>query len=102
MLGRGPYTNVDCRPTHALVQKLKATLDELREAARTGEWTIEWQRLDEVYRQAMAADQRSDFTEAVRQFCRAISHMMNELRLQNVRKQGATTLELNVRAEDQV
>ena len=52
MLGRGPYTNVACAPSHELVQKLGRTLDELREAARDGEWTINWQPLDESCRQA--------------------------------------------------
>jgi protein phosphatase len=92
MLGRGPYTHVLCKPNHELVAKLKATLDELRDAAREGHWDINWQPLDESCRQAAAADQSGNFADAVRQNCRAISYMMNELRRQADRKGGATTI----------
>jgi len=92
MLGRGPYTEVPCGPSHELVQKLKATLDELRQAAKEGNWTINWQPLDDSCRQASTADGAGSFSEAVRHYCRAISHMMNELRLQTVKKMGSTTI----------
>ncbi len=86
MLGRGPYTSVACPPSHELAQKLAATLDELREAAREGNWAIEWKPLDDSCRQAQAADQAGHYPDAVRHYCRAISFMMNQLRSQNVRK----------------
>jgi protein phosphatase len=88
MLGRGPYTNVACPPSHEMTQKLAATLDELREAAREGDWTVNWRPLDECCRQAAVAEQAGNFVEAVRQYCRGISYVMNELRLQNVKKAG--------------
>jgi len=82
MLGRGPYTTVACRPNHELVQKFAATLGELREAAREGDWAINWQPLDQSCREALAADEQENFAEAVRHYCRAISYVMNELRRQ--------------------
>jgi PPM family protein phosphatase len=88
MLGKGPYTRAVCRPDHALVQKLKATLDELRDAARDGDWSIQWQPLDDSCRQAQTAADASNFPEAVRHYCRGISYVMNELRLQNAKKAG--------------
>jgi protein phosphatase len=97
MLGRGPYTNVPCRPTHELADKLKATLDELGQAAREGSWDINWQPLDDACRQAATADDAGNSSEAVRLYCRAISHMMNELRLQAGRKGGATTITFHAR-----
>ena len=60
--------------------------DELREAAREGEWNIDWQPLDESCRQAEESDTARDFAAAVRHYCRAISHMMNELRSQSEKK----------------
>jgi hypothetical protein len=97
MLGRGPYTSVACGPSHELVQKLKATLDELRDAAREGEWNINWEPLDESCRQATASDSGRNYADAVRHYCRAISHMMNELRSQNEKKRGnTTTVDFNV------
>jgi len=92
MLGKGPYTQATCEPNHELVQKLKATLDELREAARDGEWTIHWQPLDDSCRKAQAADDAGQFAEAVRQYCRAISFVMNELRSQNAKKASDSTV----------
>lgn len=88
MLGKGPYTSAVCRPNHALVRKLRATLDELREAARDGDWSIRWQPLDDSCRQAQTAVDASNFPEAVRHYCRGISYVMNELRSQNVKKAG--------------
>jgi serine/threonine protein phosphatase PrpC len=85
-LGKGPYASVDCSPNRELVRKLAATLDELREAAHDGEWTINWQPLDEACEKALAAGQSGNFAEAVRQYCRAISHVMSELRMQGPKK----------------
>src|SRR5262245_6505368 len=86
VLGRGPYTNVACPPSHDLALKLAATLDELREAAREGNWDINWKPLDDACRHAQVSDQAGNFVDAVRHYCRGISYMMNQLRLQNVRK----------------
>jgi PPM family protein phosphatase len=83
MLGKGPYTSATCAPNHELAQKLAATLDELRDAASEGSWTINWTPLDESCRQALAADEAGNFVEAVRHYCRAISYVMSELRAQN-------------------
>lgn len=92
MLGKGPYTSTKCEPDHQLVQKLGATLNELRTAAREGSWDINWQPLDDSCKRAAAADKSGDFAEAVRHNCRAISYMMNELRQQQKKKLGATTV----------
>lgn len=97
MLGKGPYTTAKCQPDHTLVKKLRKTLDELRQAAREGNWDINWQPLDESCKKAATADEAGDFSEAVRQNCRAISHMMNELRLQQKKRLGATTVNFSLR-----
>jgi serine/threonine protein phosphatase PrpC len=88
ILGRGPYTTTTCTPNHELVRKLAATLDELREAARDGSWTINWEPLDESCRQAQAADEAGNFVEAVRHNCRAISYVMSQLRAQHDKRAG--------------
>jgi hypothetical protein len=82
MLGRGPYTSAECRPSHELAQKLAAMLDELREAAEGGEWQINWRPLADACQKAAAADQAGNFADAIRQYCRGITFMMNELRKQ--------------------
>jgi protein phosphatase len=97
MLGKGPYTTAHCEPNAQLVQKLSATLDELRQAAREGSWDINWAPLDESSKLASAAAAAGDYTEAVRQDCRAISHMMSELRHQQKKKVGSTTINFSYR-----
>ena len=82
MLGRGPYTSAECRPSHEFAHKLAAMLEELREAARDGEWKINWRPLDDACQKAAAADQAGNFADAIRQYCRGITFMMNELRKQ--------------------
>ena len=89
ILGKGPFTSTVCPPSHDLAQKLADTLSELREAARDGNWSINWRPLDEACQHAAVADKGGNFSEAVRQYCRGISHMMSELRKQNVKKTGS-------------
>jgi len=60
---------------------------ELREAAREGDWAINWQPLDQACSAATTACEQAQFAEAVRQYCRAISYVMSELRQQ--RKKGS-------------
>ncbi|HEX5102161.1 MAG TPA: hypothetical protein VFV87_00010, partial [Pirellulaceae bacterium] len=88
MLGRGPYTSTVCPPSHELVQKLADTLDELREAARDGDWTIDWHPLDDCCRAAVSADRSGHFAEATRQYCRGISYVMKALRSQPGKRAG--------------
>ena len=93
MLGRGPYTSVACPPSHELAQKLAGTLDELRQAARDGQWTIHWQPLDECCRKALAADEAGNYAEAIRHYCRGITYTMNELRKQPPKRASESALE---------
>jgi protein phosphatase len=86
--GHGPYAEVICTPNATLVDKLKQTLDELREAAREGEWTIAWEPLDAAFERALAAEKGGNHVEAVRQLCRGISYVMQALR-----SQGGTSSE---------
>jgi protein phosphatase len=92
MLGKGPYTSTKCQPDNHLVKKLGATLDELRSAAREGNLDVNWQPLEDSCKKAAAAAKAGDFCEAVRHNCRAISYMMSELRLQQKKRLGATTV----------
>jgi protein phosphatase len=82
LLGKGPYAQTTSRPDDRFLQRLAAIVEELREAAREGDWVIEWTAFDELVRKAMQADREKNYLEGVRQYCRAISFMMNELRSQ--------------------
>jgi protein phosphatase len=86
MLGKGPYTNTPCPPSHELAEKLAGTLQELREAAQEGSWSINWRPLDEAIKHAATADKAGNFAEAIRQYCRGITYMMSELKRQPPKK----------------
>ncbi len=84
-LGRGPYSETISQADHEFLQKLAHTVDELREAAREGDWVIDWRKFDEFVAKALAADRDKQYVEGVRYFCRSISFMMNQLRSQPTR-----------------
>jgi hypothetical protein len=89
-LGKGPYTAIACSPGHEFISKLAEVIEELREAARDGNWNIDWRTFDEYCNRAQAADERKSYIDGVREFCRAISFMMKELRSQGTKKSDST------------
>jgi protein phosphatase len=89
-LGKGPYTATACAPGREFLSKLAEIIEELREAARDGNWSVDWRTFDEHCNRAQLADERKNFTEGVREFCRAISFMMQELRTQGTKKSDST------------
>jgi serine/threonine protein phosphatase PrpC len=93
MLGRGPYTRVECPPNHELVDKLAATLAELREAAHDGSWSIDWGPIDSLCTKAAAADQAGNHAEAIRGYCQGITYTMEQLRKQPLKKGGDSAIE---------
>lgn len=81
-LGRGPYDPTDCPPGPQMADGLGKIVEELRIAANTQEWQIDWDRFDSYDRQAQTAIGQQSFKEAVRYYSRAISFMMEEIRKQ--------------------
>ena len=81
-LGRGPYDPTQCPPGPEMAESLAKVVEELRIAANTQEWSIDWDRFDSYDRQAKTAISKQSFKEAVRYYARAISFMMEELRKQ--------------------
>ncbi len=92
-LGKGPHTTTTCQPGPAFLTKLSEVIEELREAARDGNWNINWRSFDDLCRRAQAADESKDYPEGVRQYCRAISFMMQELRSQGAKKGTDSTIQ---------
>ena len=81
-LGRGPYDPTDCPPGPQMAENLAKIVEELRIAANTQEWSIEWDRFDSFERQAQTAVSQQSYREAVSYYARAISFMMEEIRKQ--------------------
>jgi protein phosphatase len=85
-LGKGPYTASDCAPDGPFVARLGQIAEELRQAARTDGWGIDWSRFDAHASQGAAAAGANDFATAIREYCHAISFMMTELKSQRGRR----------------
>lgn len=90
-LGRGPYASFDATPDASFVARLTELAQQLRDAASNEQWTIEWGPFNSYVEKAVAAG--DDHREAVQNYARAISFMMNQLRQQR-RKQASDSVEL--------
>jgi len=91
--GKGPHGHAICKPGDELVATLSTILEELREAAEESQWQVRWNRFDNYKRCAVDAANSKDFPEAVRYYAKAISFMMEELRNQQRRQAGESTLD---------
>jgi protein phosphatase len=78
-LGKGPYAKVECRPSETLVAELKRLVDQLRDAATEGNWSLDWSKFNTYSKQAQAEAEKHDFPQAVRDYSRALRSMMSEL-----------------------
>ena len=92
-LGKGPYTATVCAPGHEFLSNLAGVIEELREAARDGNWNVDWRKFDEFCNRAQAAEERQNYLEGVREFCRGISFMMKELRSQGTKRGTDSTIQ---------
>jgi protein phosphatase len=81
-LGKGPYVSWDCTPDLAFATELSKVGQQLRDAASGSEWSVKWTEFNAHDARAVSATRKGDYTEAVREYCRAISSMMEQLRHQ--------------------
>jgi protein phosphatase len=81
--GKGPYTTAQAAPRREFIDALQKLLQELREAANDNHWIIEWSKLQTFTDGAAAAVESKDLPEAVRQYCRAVSFLMAQIRGQH-------------------
>ena len=92
-LGQGPYVNVKCAPSDEFARTLATTLAELREAAEEAKWEVRWSLFDDHQKRAESACEAGDYAKAIRDYAKAISFMMDELRQQQNRKAGDSSIE---------
>jgi serine/threonine protein phosphatase PrpC len=81
-LGNGPYSDSKCEADEASVGKFSEVVEQLREAAFRKDWKLDWFHFNNLLAEATAARQAADHAEAVRQYIRAASFMMAQLKLQ--------------------
>ncbi len=82
---QGPHGHWDCRPSHGFVEELRRILDDLLIAVEEERWQIDRAALEHLTSRAMAAHQANQLDEAVRNYCRAMTLVMRQLRNQGVR-----------------
>ncbi len=82
--GRGPYTRQPCADAAVMADRLAQLAEQLREAATGQNWTIRWDEFQRLIETAQAARPDTPL-ESLRNYARAISHMMQELRDQRSR-----------------
>jgi PPM family protein phosphatase len=85
-LGKAPYTVFNCTVDGAFIGQLAGVSQQLRDAAAGSNWTVDWATFNEHERLAAAANQSGRLADAVREYCLAITSMMDQLRQQRTRK----------------
>jgi hypothetical protein len=80
--GRGPYVSCDCSPNEEFIGKLIEIIDQLRDAAVGENWKIDWDGFNQFIARADTARASADFTSSAREYLRAISFMMAQLKSQ--------------------
>jgi protein phosphatase len=80
--GKGPYASWDCTPDVAFVTELSKVGQQLRDAASGSEWSVQWTEFNAHDTRAISATHKGGYTEAAREYCRAISSLMEQLRHQ--------------------
>jgi protein phosphatase len=85
-LGTGPHAAYDAAPNADTASAAAQMAQQLREATRNEHWTLDWARFNALGDDAQAAQSAGDFTAALRNYARAISFMMSEVRRQAARK----------------
>jgi protein phosphatase len=83
--GRGPYVSCDCPPDEKFIVKLNEIINQLRDAAVGENWKIDWTRFNQFLSSANDARNSADYVASAREYLRAISFMMTELKHQHPR-----------------
>lgn len=96
MLGKGPYSVSLCKADATFAAQLAELIEQLKDAATRERWAVDWEHFSGHGRNAAAAVQAGRFDEAVREYCRAISFMMAELKRQRARTRhdGSSAVDL--------
>lgn len=92
--GKGPHASFDSTAKPELIDTLVRLIDELRQAASEKKWDINASHVDELCSRGYDANAAGKHAEALRQYARAISFLMQELRSQRKKKPSDSTIDL--------
>jgi serine/threonine protein phosphatase PrpC len=93
-LGNGPHTSLVCNVNNEFVDKFAKIVTQLKDAAVEESWTLDWHKFNGISSRALSAAEKSNYVDAVREYCHAISFMMNELRNQRTKRRAGPPVEL--------
>ncbi|MEN6449043.1 MAG: protein phosphatase 2C domain-containing protein [Thermoguttaceae bacterium] len=82
LFGRGPYVSVDAATTPELLGRLAEIVQQLRDAALSENWQVDWAGFDALLAHAATAVRDGTLTEAARAHLKAICSIMAQLRQQ--------------------
>jgi len=80
--GRGPYAASVCTPTRDLLGRLADIVRQLRDAAMSENWVVDWREFNALLTQAAAAEGRGNLAAAATAQLRAVTSLMAQLRRQ--------------------
>ncbi|MFZ5832363.1 MAG: PP2C family protein-serine/threonine phosphatase, partial [Planctomycetota bacterium] len=78
--GKGPYVATECKPDGDLAARFGELLEELRKAALAENWNVDWHSFDRYFSRATASTARGEHEEAIRQYLRATTFLMDQLK----------------------
>ena len=87
--GRGPYTRSQSADGPQVTGSLANVIQQLQEGARDQGWNINWDRINEMVAEAVAAKEKNDWPASIRAYGRSITFLMDQLRNQG----GDSTIE---------
>lgn len=79
-LGKGPHATAACPVDRKYLDKLAASIEEVRRLSTQNQWHLDYSRVDECESQARAAGEHGDFALAVRHYGRAMNSLRRELK----------------------
>lgn len=78
--GKGPHRQYKAVPNLALFENLVGTMNALREASQERHWSIEWEPIDALHKDAQEAADSGDFSTAVCEQSQVIIDLMEQIR----------------------
>jgi PPM family protein phosphatase len=79
LLGKGPHMAFDCQPNAEIVESFAKIVAQLRAEAVNKNWHGDWTPFNDHDERAAEATEAEDHVGALREHCRAISFMMEQL-----------------------
>ncbi len=83
--GNGPYRRYSAAATKELHQKMSGTVEALRQAATTKQWSLDWTKIDQLQKESLDALSQRQPKQAIRLEAEAIIETMRQLREENNR-----------------